>query len=96
MYKLLFFLKKSSEEKVLNHFMNFTLNHISAVAGSEIKAGNVESNLLLEEKYDKFCELTADSKEEMDRKMSSPEGKELNKNLVDFHKFITVISINYD
>ncbi|MFO7447399.1 MAG: hypothetical protein R6W90_13595 [Ignavibacteriaceae bacterium] len=95
MYKLLIFLKKTDEVKILDHFNNFILKSISSVAGAEVKSANVESNLLLEEKYSKFCELTAGSKEEMDKKMSSPEGKSLNKSLTDFHQFITVIPINY-
>ncbi len=96
MYKMLFFLKKSNEEKILNHFNNFTVKHLSALAGREVKAGKVESNLLLDEKYERFCELTAESKEEMDKMFNSPEGKILNKDLMDFHKFITVISVNFD
>ena len=96
MYKFLFFLKKTDEEKILEHFNKFILKGISSVAGTEIIAANVESNLLVEEKYSKFCELTAESKEEMDKKMSSPEGKAFNKSLMDFHQFVTVIPVNYD
>lgn len=96
MYKILIFLKKTDDEKVLDHFNNFILKNISSAAGTEVKAGNVESNLLLEEKYSKFCEINAASKEEMDKRMSSPEGKSLNKALMDFHQLLTVIAVNYE
>ncbi len=96
MYKLLIFLKKTNEDNILEHFNNFILKNISSVEGIEVKAATVESNLLLDERYSKFCELTAGSKDEMDKKMSSPEGKTLNKSLMDFHQFITVIPVNYE
>jgi hypothetical protein len=52
--------------------------------------------LLLEQKYTYYCEISAASKDEMDRMMNSKAGKELNKSLMDFHKKITVIAVNYN
>jgi hypothetical protein len=95
MYKMLFFLNKTDDKNILNHFNDFTLKYISAVASEEIKAGYVESNLLLEHKFSRMCELTSASKDEMDRMLGTLEGKALNKELMDFHKHITIISVNY-
>lgn len=98
MYKLLLFLKKPDKDKteeMIDLFMNQTLKHISEVTGNEIAAGNVESNLLMEIKYIKFCEVSVSSKDEWDRKMSSRAGKELNKHLMNMHQFVDLIFINY-
>jgi hypothetical protein len=96
MFKALIFLKKTNEEKVINHFKEFTLKYISEISGREIKAAAVESNLLLEEKYSYYCELEADSKDHMNELMNSKAGKELNKDMMEFHPFITVIYVNYN
>lgn len=95
MYKMLVFLKRTDEESVINHFNKYTINYLTKFAGEKIEIGTVESNLLTEEKYDKFCEVTMESKDVMDEKLASPEGKELQKDLADFHQFITFIFVNY-
>lgn len=95
MYKYLIFLKKSDDETVLKHFEDFTLKYLSEISGEEVKAASVETNLLLETKYQKFCEITASSKEEMDTKLNSPPGKSLTKDLEQFHEFLTVIAVDY-
>jgi len=96
LYKLLLFLNKTDDEKIVNHFKDFTLKYLSDVAGEEIKSGGVESNLLLEQKFSRFCEISVSSKEEWDRKMNSKAGRELNKHLMDFHQHITAIFVNYN
>jgi hypothetical protein len=95
MYKILFFLKKEHDDSVLDHFKNVTLKLLSDIAGTEIKLGKIESNLLSEVKYSHYCEIIARSKEEMDRLMNTKAGKELNKDLMEFHNFITTYSIDY-
>lgn len=96
MYKLLLFLNKTDDEQIIDHFQNVTLKLLEKVADKEIKTANIESNLLLDQKYSKFCEVSAASKEEWDVKMNSKAGKELNKDLINFHKFITTIFVNYE
>ena len=96
MYKALFFLHKTNEENFEEHFKQFTLKYIGEVIGEKIIAGKVESNLLLEQKYNLFCEVSAETKDEWDKLMNSPAGKKLNEDLSDFHQFITVIFINYN
>ncbi len=96
MYKLLFFLHKTDDENVLHYFRDNTIKKLEGIIGKHIGIAEVESNLLLEQKYTYFCEISALSKEEMDKMMHSKAGKELNKSLMDFHKNITVIAVNYN
>lgn len=96
MYKMLFFLHKSDDEKILEHFRNNTIDIISRITESEVKLAEVESNLLTTQKYSHFCEAVFSSKEEMERLMNSKYGLELNKDIMEFHKFLTIISVNYN
>lgn len=96
MYKLLFFLHKTEDDKALPHFREVILKHVSDLTGTEIKPAKVESNLLLDQKYSYFCEIVFESKDEMDEKLNSKYGRRLNKDLMNFHKLITIISVNYN
>ncbi len=95
MYKLLLFLKKSNDDQTLEHFNNFTLKHLSDLAGKEIKVADVESSLLLDQKYNKFIEFATETKEEMDKLMSTNPGRALNKDLMDYHQDVDIIFVNY-
>jgi len=96
MYKLLFFLHKSDDEEIIRHFQDFTIRYLKEIIGSEIEVARVESNLLLEQKYSHFCEITSATKDEMDKIMNCKAGKELNKDLMEFHKHIAVIAVDYN
>jgi len=96
MYKVLVFLKKTNEEKVINHFKDFFAKYFSDLTGKELSIGEVESNLLLEVKYSLFFELDIESKEKWEQLLGSEAGKNLEKDLVEFHKYITIIFINYE
>ena len=96
MYKLLLFLKKTDEEKIITHFNEFTLKYLSDLVNKNVPAGKVESNLLSDEKYLFFCEVTVESKDTWDKLMNSKQGKELNKDLAEFHEFLTAIFVNYE
>ncbi len=96
MYKQLFFLHKSEEDKALSHFSEAIIPLLIEISGKEIKLAKVENNLLLDQKYSYYCEVEFKSKDEMDKLMNTKSGKQLVKILVDFHKMITVISINYN
>jgi hypothetical protein len=95
MYKLLIFLNKTDEESVQNHFKKITVKYLSKAISKEIKIGKVESNLLLDQKYSLFCEVTLESKDEWNSLMNTKDGKEFSKDLMDFHKHITPIFIDY-
>ncbi len=96
MYKLLIFLHKSENDEVFSHFNEYTVKYLSDLTGQDAKIGKVESNLLLDVKYGRFCEITVDSKETWDKLMNSPKGRQLNKDLMDFHQSITLIFVEYD
>ena len=96
MYKVLVFLNKIKEEEIIDHFSNYTVNYLSNLCGKELRIGKVESNPLLEFKYSHFVELEFNSKEEWEKILGSEKGEELEKDLLEFHKYITIIFINYE
>lgn len=96
MYKQIFFLHKADDDKALSHFKEVVIETLSQLTGKDIKLAKVESNLLLEQKYSYCCEVEFESLDKMNELMNTKEGKQLNKSLMDFHKLITVISINYN
>ncbi len=96
MYKMLFFLHKSEDEEIFKHFVDFTVHYLKEITKSEVQIAKVESNLLLEQKYSHFCELSVNTKDELDKLMNCKAGKELNKDLMEFHKYITVITVDYN
>jgi cellobiose-specific phosphotransferase system component IIA len=95
MYKLLFFLHKSDDDSIPQHFKEITIKHLSKITGEEVKIAKVDNNLLQDEKYSYFCEISASSQHDMDKMMNTKAGKDLNKDLMEFHKNISVIPINY-
>lgn len=96
MYKQLFFLHKSDEDKALSHFKEVILKHLSEISGNKVELACVESNLLLDQKYSYFCEIEFESKDKMNQLMNSKSGKQLTKDLMDFHQMVTMISVNYE
>lgn len=96
MYKVLVFLKKTNEEVVIDHFQKFFAACFSNLIGKEISIGTVESNPLLEIKYSLFFEIDFESKEKWEKLLGSEAGEELEKDLIEFHKYITIIFINYE
>ena len=96
MYKLLIFLKKTDEEKINEHFEEYTLKYLKELNAERLKVGEVESNLLLDIKYSKYCEVETDSKSSFDELMNSKTGKLLSKDLMEFHQYLTVIPIIID
>ena len=96
MYKILFFLHKNDDEDVEKYFRNTFLDKLKEITGTNIKIASVESNLLLDQKYNLYCEVSFASKEEMDKMMNTKAGKELNKQLINFHQNLTVITVNYN
>jgi prephenate dehydratase len=96
MYKQLFFLHRSENDKAIPHFKDVILNHLKEISGKEIILAKVESNLLLDQKYSYFFEVEFESKDKMNELMNTQAGKQLTKALMDFHQIITVIAVNYD
>jgi hypothetical protein len=96
MYKLILFLKKTDDKQVLSHFQDFTLKYLSELAGKEIIPGKVESSLLLDTKYSHFCEFEVEMKEDMDKILNGKAGKEFNKDLMNFHKHVDIIFVDFN
>lgn len=96
MFKQLFFLHKSENDKALSHFRDVIIKHLSDITGNQVRLAKVENNLLLDQKYSYFCEIEFESKDKMNEMMNSKAGKQLTKDITDFHQMITVISINYE
>lgn len=96
MYKMLMFLKKSDDPDFLNHFKNFTLPALRELSSKNVIAAKVESNLMIEQKYKWCCEVTVNSRLEWDKMMATKAGKELNKDLGDFHSSIDLLFVNHD
>ena len=96
MYKVLVFLKKTNDEEVIHHFRNFLVKYFSDLVGKDLPIGSVESNPLLEIKYSLFIELELESKENWEMLFVSEAGENLEKDLIEFHKYINIIFINYE
>lgn len=96
MYKLLIFLKVFDDNNLLIHFKDITLKLLSQLAGEEVKIAKVENSLMLDNRFDFYCEVSAESKDKMDEKMNSTAGKELMRDMADFHKNINFVFINYE
>lgn len=95
MYKTLIFILKNNSDFV-NYFKEQFLPLLSEINGSEIKLAEVESNLLSEIKFSHYCEISAESKDEMDMKMNSASGRKLGKLLMESHQNILVVNVNYN
>lgn len=95
MFKQLLFLHKSDNDKALPHFKEVIVPLLTEVTGKEISLAKVESNLLLDQKYSFYCEAVFESQSKMNEQMNTRAGKQLTKALMDFHKMITMISVNY-
>jgi hypothetical protein len=96
MYKVLVFLKKIDDEKIISHFKDYSVKYFSDLIGKDLPVGSVESNPLLDVKYSLFTELEVESKEYWEKLFSSEAGENLEKDLLEFHKYINIIFINYE
>lgn len=95
MYKVLIFIHKSKNSDFKDYFVDNLLGSLSKMMNKEIRLAKVESNLLLDKKYDYFCELQTESRNEMDSLFNSPEGREISKKLQESFNDLTLITVNY-
>lgn len=95
MYKILIFLRKTGDESLLLRLQKSTVPKLEKLAGEKIGISEIEGAMLTEEKYFRFCEAEFAGKEDLDRKMQTPEGKELNKELASYGGNISVFYANY-
>lgn len=94
MYRILFFIHKTADDKLLSHLKESTFPTLAEITGKPVMFASVESNLLTDQKYSYYFEAEFKSKEEMDQLMMSKAGMKLNKDLMNFHNHLTVISVN--
>lgn len=96
MYKILVFLHQTSNEDIVEHFNSFTVKYFSELVNQELKVGKVESNPLLEMKFSLFVQIDFESKTKWEELIGSAKGEKLEKDLIDFHKYLTIIFIDYE
>lgn len=96
MYKLMIMIKKSAGEDLVEHFKNSPLKHLEEASGQKMKIAEIEGAAMMEEPYEKICELTVNSKEELDRILVSPNGKKFNREMVGLMNHFALFFINYE
>jgi len=96
MFKQLFLFNSLGDKDAVKHFSDVIISGLAELTGKQISIGKVESSFLLEQKYDYFCEVDFESKDKMNELFSTKIGKQLSKEVANFHKNITIISINYN
>lgn len=95
MYKILIFLKKTGDESVLARFTQSTIPKLESLSGQKIHLAEIEGAMLSQEKFHKFCEALFPKKEDLDRLMQTPAGKEFNKDLAGYSNHISVFYANF-
>lgn len=95
MYKILLMIKDSADEELIKHFRDDVINHLEKAAGVKIQIGNVDGAKLNPEPYIKTCEIVFKTKDEMDKALSSPDGKKFNRNLTSFMQHVSIFFIDY-
>jgi hypothetical protein len=95
MQSILYLLHGNSDEETKDFFYIQLIDILSELTGEEVKLGKIENSFLLEQKFISICQVKFENKEIMNKKMVSAKGKELNRNIMKFHNFITIIVVNY-
>lgn len=90
MYKILIFLKKTGDESLSIRFKSSTIPKLESLTGQKIEALEIEGALLSQEKFSMYCGASFSKREELDRLMQTPEGKEFNKDLAGYGFNISV------
>lgn len=90
MYKILIFLKKTEDESLSIRFKNSTVPKLESLTGQKIEPLEIEGSMLSQEKFFLCCEASFSKREDLDRLMQSPEGKEFNKDLAGYGASISV------
>jgi hypothetical protein len=93
MVKFMIFLKKGSDSDIYDKFMNDTLPLIKNLKIEPPNISSIESSLLMENKYTHLIEIPFASKDLMDEKMSTPEGKLLQRSLMNMQYNIDMLVV---
>lgn len=95
MYKILLMIKDSANDELIKYFRNDVIIHLEKAAGVKIQLGDVDGAKLNPEPYIKICEIVFKTKDEMDKALSTPDGKKFNRNLTSFIQHVSVFFIDY-
>lgn len=95
MYKILLMIKNSADDELIKHFRDYVIIHLEKAAGVKMQIGNVDGAKLNPEPYIKIYEILFKTKDEMDKALSSPDGKKFNRNLTGFIQHVSVFFIDY-
>lgn len=96
MYRLMIFLKKTDNEPLVNHFKDVILKYLREMSGQDIELAKVEGSSFMEDKYRYYCEISADSKEDIDKMMVSPIGRKFTREITSFVNDIVMFYANYN
>jgi hydroxymethylpyrimidine/phosphomethylpyrimidine kinase len=95
MINVLYFLHGNADDEAKEFFYNQLRKVLSDLIREEIKIGTIENSFLLENKYISMYTVKFEDKDIMNEMMVSGKGKELNRTIMNFHNFITIIVVNY-
>ena len=88
-------IKDSVDDELVNHFQESTLTHLEKASGQKITIGKIDGAKLLEEPYNRVCEISFNSKHDMDKVLASVEGKKFNRNITSYTQHISIFFIDY-
>lgn len=89
------FLKKTENEPLVSHFKNELIKTLREISGQNIKIAKVEGSLLTTEKFEYYCEINAESKNEIDKMLASPKGKNLAREITAYVNDLVIFYANY-
>jgi serine protease inhibitor ecotin len=95
MYKMMIFLKKTENEPLRNHFKSELLSSLREISGQDIQIAKVEGSLLTTEKFEYYCEITAESKDQIDKMLATPKGKRLSREISAYVNELVIFYANY-
>jgi hypothetical protein len=94
---MLVFLKNpKGDEDLANVFSSKIVTLLREMSGQDIKIFDIEGSALLEVKYSQMCEITTNSKEEMNKMLTDPKGKEFSKQVSSMMDSITIFHANHE
>ncbi len=96
MMKVLIFIRKNAEDSVLQEVEQVISEKTNSFLKKNIRFANLEGGLLSPEKFYKFAEIQFNSRDEMNRLFQTPEGKEFNKFISNYHNLVSIFFANFE
>ncbi len=95
MYKLQIMFKDSADDELIATFKKNVLIHLENASQKKLNIGEILGAKLMEEPYHKVCELTVNNKDEMDKILSTADGKKFNRSVTSIMAHISLFFIDY-